>query len=78
MNIFKPQKPYIFRPAKYSVVLAPLLKKLSEIFYYRRKFHMRNMIVKGADRVAELARGRHAILVAPNHADHGRPARTGR
>ena len=30
MNIFRPQKPYVFRPPKYSPLLAPLLKAMND------------------------------------------------
>ncbi len=73
MNIFRPQKPYVFRPPKYSRFLAPFLKKLSDIFFLRRKFHMRNITAEGVDRVRELAKEGHSILIAPNHADHADP-----
>ena len=73
MNIFRPQKPYVFRPPRYSPLLAPLLKKIGEIFYLRRKFRVRTITAEGAERVADLARQGHSILVGPNHADHADP-----
>ena len=73
MNIFKPQKPYVFRPPKSSPVLAPVLRRLSDRFFLRRKFRIRNIVMEGLDRVAALARGGHSILIGPNHADHADP-----
>ncbi len=73
MNIFRPQKPYVFRPPKYSPLLAPFLRKLSDIFYLRRKFRVRTITAECVDRVAALASEGHALLVGPNHADHADP-----
>ena len=73
MNIFRPQRPYVFRPPKYSPLLRPFLRKLNEVFFLRRKFRVRNIVAEGADRVAALAKERHSILIAPNHADHADP-----
>jgi len=73
MNIFRPQKPYVFRPPKYSPLLAPFLRKLSDIFYLRRKFRVRTITAEGVDGVTTLASEGHAILVGPNHADHADP-----
>ncbi len=73
MNIFRPQKPYVFRGPKYSPLLAPFLRKLSDIFYLRRKFRVRAVTVEGVGGVLDLARNGHAILVGPNHADHADP-----
>ena len=73
MNIFRPQKPYVFRGPKYSPLLSPFLRKLSDIFYLRRKFRVRAVTVEGVGGVVELARKGHAILVGPNHADHADP-----
>ncbi len=73
MNIFRPQKPYVFRPPKYSPFLGPVVRRLSGIFFLRRKFRIRNIMTEGVDRVAALARDGHSILVGPNHADHADP-----
>ena len=73
MNLFRPQKPYVFRPPKYSPLLAPLLKRLGEIFYLRKRFRVRNITVEGVDRVAALAGEGHSVLIGPNHADHADP-----
>ncbi len=73
MNIFRPQKPYVFRPPKYSPLLVPFLRKVSDIFYLRRKFRVRAITVEGVGGVIDLARKGHAILVGPNHADHADP-----
>ncbi len=73
MNIFRPQQRYVFRPPKYSPLLGPIIRRLSGIFFLRRKFRIRNITAQGVDRVAALARDGHSILVGPNHADHADP-----
>ncbi len=73
MNIFRPQTPYTFRPPRYSRPLAPLLAKVSEIFYLRKKFHTRAVTVEGVESVAKLVKHGHSLLIAPNHSDHADP-----
>ena len=73
MNMFRPQKRYQFRPPRYSPFLAPLLGKLSDFFYLRRKFRIRSITSEGLDRLTPLAASGHSILIAPNHADHADP-----
>ncbi len=73
MNIYRPQKPYQFRPPKYSALLAPFLLKVSEIFYLRRRFRLRKITETGLDAISQLSAQGHTILVAPNHADHADP-----
>ena len=73
MNIFRPQKPYVFRPPKYSPFLASFLMKFSEVFFLRRKFRMRRITEEGLETISKLANDGHSILVAPNHADHADP-----
>lgn len=73
MNITRTQKPYKFRPPKYSPLLAPLLRKLSELLFLRRRYRMRNVTWGGADKIRQLVSEGHAVLIAPNHADHADP-----
>ena len=73
MNIFKPQKPYRFRPPKYSPLLEPLFAAYSEIFMLRRKFNVQGVTEEGARQVSELVKAGHSVLVTPNHADHADP-----
>lgn len=72
MNIFKPQKPYVFHPPRYTPWLEPVLIRVSR-GYMRNKFKVRDIAIEGDERVAELARAGHSLLVAPNHADHADP-----
>ena len=73
MNIFRPQRPYFFRPPKYSSLLAPFLIKISEVFFLRRTFRMRRITSEGLDSVSQLVDAGHTVLIAPNHADHADP-----
>ncbi|MDA1044507.1 MAG: lysophospholipid acyltransferase family protein [Verrucomicrobia bacterium] len=73
MNIFRPQVPYVFRPPRYSPFWAPLLRQFSATFMLSRKFKTRVTSVEGLERLAALNREGHALLVAPNHADHADP-----
>ena len=73
MNIFRPQRPYIFRPPKYSSFLAPILTKISEVFFLRRTFRVRRITSQGLDSVSQLVNAGHTVLIAPNHADHADP-----
>ncbi|MHC5004281.1 MAG: lysophospholipid acyltransferase family protein, partial [Planctomycetota bacterium] len=72
MNVFRPQKPYVFRPPRYTAALAPLLALVCRGFL-RHRFNVTCIADDGAGRIAELVRARHAVLVAPNHADHADP-----
>ena len=73
MNIYRPQKPYQYKPPKYSPLLAPFLMKVSEALFLRRKFRMRRITEEGLGSVSQLAEEGHTLLVAPNHADHADP-----
>ena len=72
MNILRPQKPYVFHPARAKSKLKPFLLWLSE-YIMRNKFHMQEIHVEGIDKLAELAAEGHSLLIAPNHADHPDP-----
>ncbi len=73
MNIFRPQKPYVFRPPRYSRIWAPILRRVSSGPMLAGKFKTRVTRVEGLERVAELRKNGHALLIAPNHADHADP-----
>lgn len=72
MNIFRPQKRYVFYPPKETSKLKPFLLWLSERIM-RRKFHVREVRMEGLEELARLAEAGHSLLVAPNHADHADP-----
>jgi 1-acyl-sn-glycerol-3-phosphate acyltransferase len=72
MNIYRPQKPYVFHPAKYRPWLAPALLLISELIM-RRKFRITTVQAEGIGRLAEISAAGHSLLVAPNHADHPDP-----
>ncbi len=73
MNLFRPQVPYRFRPPQYSPWFKPVTTLISK-YFLTRKFKVRNIKISGAEMVADLARKRQPLLVAPNHADHADPS----
>ena len=74
MNIPRPQKPYVFHPPKYSPWLMPVLHRVAEHFYMRRKFKIREVRERGIGKVVQRVGEGHSVLVAPNHADHADPS----
>jgi len=73
MNIYRPQKPYRFRPPRPAWWFLPVLHLLARQSL-RFKFNVRRIDVAGAEGIQRLAREGHSVLVAPNHADHADPA----
>jgi 1-acyl-sn-glycerol-3-phosphate acyltransferase len=73
MNIFRPQKPYTFCPPKYAAWFRPVLHGLTALFL-RYRFNIRDVQVRGQERLVELVKSGQSVLVAPNHADHADPA----
>ena len=64
--------PYTFRPPKPRAWFRPLGLFANRI-YLERKFAVTRLEDSGFDRVKELSRAGHAVLLAPNHADHSDP-----
>ncbi len=73
MNIFRPQKPYVFRPPQYAGWFRPVLHALTA-FFMRRRFNIRDIQIRGQEHLVRLVRSGQSVLVAPNHADHADPA----
>lgn len=73
MNIFRPQRPYTFCPARYSRWLSPGFMVLSKWFYLNRHFKIRDIQVFGEKAVSSCIQKGHSVLIAPNHADHADP-----
>ena len=73
MNIFRPQKPYVFCPPKYAWWFRPVLHGLTA-YFLRRRFNIRNIQVRGEEQLVRLVRTGQSVLVAPNHADHADPS----
>jgi len=73
MNIFRPQKPYIFCPPKHAAWFRPVLHGLTA-FFLRRRFNIRSVQIRGQEDLVRLVRGGQSVLVTPNHADHADPA----
>jgi 1-acyl-sn-glycerol-3-phosphate acyltransferase len=64
--------PYTFRAPKPRAWFRPL-GLFANRFYLQRKFAVTHLDDSGFDRVKELSRAGHAVLLAPNHADHSDP-----
>ena len=73
MNLLRPQVPYRFRPPQYSPWFKPVANLISR-GYLTRKFKVKEVKISGAEKVADLARKRQPLLIAPNHADHADPS----
>jgi hypothetical protein len=64
--------PYTFRPPQPRAWFRPL-GLFANRFYLQQKFAVTKLDDSGFDRVKELSRAGHAVLLAPNHADHSDP-----
>ena len=64
--------PYTFRPPTPRTWFRPL-GLFANRFYLQRKFGVTRLDDSGFDKVKELSRAGHAVLLAPNHADHSDP-----
>jgi 1-acyl-sn-glycerol-3-phosphate acyltransferase len=64
--------PYTFRPPKPRAWFRPL-GLFANRYYLQKKFAVTRLDDSGFDRVKELSRAGHAVLLAPNHADHSDP-----
>jgi hypothetical protein len=73
VNIYRPQKPYVFRPPKYSRFWGPALRCIARLAL-KNHLNIRDIRVHGMERVAELARRGDSLLIAPSHADHADPS----
>lgn len=74
MNRFREDTPYLFRPPKYSRFWAPLIYRLSDTFFLRRKHKVVGVkVVSGGEELLQKYRDGHSLLIAPNHSDHCDP-----
>jgi 1-acyl-sn-glycerol-3-phosphate acyltransferase len=73
VNIYRPQKPYVFRPPKYSRFWAPGLRCIARLAL-RRYVNVRSIRVEGIEPVRELASAKQMMLIAPSHSDHADPS----
>ena len=64
--------PYTFRPPKPRGWFRPFGLWANDL-YLRRKFRVDRLDIQGFEAVKDLSRAGHAILLAPNHADHSDP-----
>ncbi len=72
MNLQRVQTPYKFVPPKYSAWFRPVLHLLSALLL-RCQHKVSKVEIVGAERLTELSKEGHAILVTPNHSDHADP-----
>ncbi|MCW1883625.1 1-acyl-sn-glycerol-3-phosphate acyltransferase [Luteolibacter flavescens] len=64
--------PYTFRPPRPRAWFRPI-GLMANRYYLQKKFAVTKLDDSGFDRVRELSRAGHAVLLAPNHADHSDP-----
>jgi len=65
--------PYSFHPPRPAAWFRPLGLWANRSHFLRRKFRIARLELDGFQHVAELAAAGHAVLLAPNHADHSDP-----
>ena len=65
--------PYTFTPPKPRAWFRPLGLWANETLMLRRKYQVARLDARGFERVKELSDAGHAVLLAPNHADHSDP-----
>ncbi|WP_193214367.1 1-acyl-sn-glycerol-3-phosphate acyltransferase [Luteolibacter marinus] len=65
--------PYTFRPPKPCGWIRPFGMWANRRIFLERKFRVTTLDDEGFERVRELSRAGHAVLLAPNHADHSDP-----
>lgn len=65
--------PYTFTPPKPRAWFRPLGLWANEVLMLRRKYKVPRIEDRGFERVKELSAAGHAVLLAPNHADHSDP-----
>ena len=74
MNRWQEDTKYVFKPPKYSRLLAPLIYWLSDTFFLRRKHRVMSVKVEcGGDKLLEMYGRGDSLLIAPNHSDHCDP-----
>ena len=65
--------PYTFRPPKPRGWFRPLGLWANNSLFLRRKYNVPQLEDEGFARIKELSSAGHAVLLAPNHADHSDP-----
>jgi hypothetical protein len=65
--------PYTFRPPQPAGWFRPLGLWANRSLFMERKFRVARLEIEGFERVKALSEGGHAVLLAPNHADHADP-----
>ena len=65
--------PYSFRPPRPSAWFRPVGCWANRTFFIDRKYRVARLEIDGFQKLRELCQGGHAVLLAPNHADHSDP-----
>lgn len=65
--------PYVFHPPKPCGWIRPFGLWANRSLFLDRKFRVGQLDDEGFDKVRELSEAGHAVLLAPNHADHSDP-----
>jgi len=74
MNRYEQITRYEFRPPKYSRIWAPLIYRISEIFYLRRQHKVVEVnVLSGGQMLLEKIKAGDSVLITPNHSDHADP-----
>lgn len=74
MNRYREQTPYVFSPPKYSNFWAPVIQRLSDTFYLRRRHRVKLAAVgPGIKSLVQHHQKGDSILITPNHSDHADP-----
>lgn len=65
--------PYTFRPPRPAAWFRPVGCWANRVAFIERKYRVARLEVDGFQKVRELCQAGHAVLLAPNHADHSDP-----
>jgi len=73
MRRLRTDLPYRFRPPKMKGWFRPFGLLANRRVFLRRKYQISKLETSGFEKVAELCRAGHAVVLAPNHSDHSDP-----
>jgi 1-acyl-sn-glycerol-3-phosphate acyltransferase len=73
MNKYPLDRPYIFKPPKFSSLWWPLFCFISDNLYMRREHKVRTVSSSGHEVFLQAQKDGHSVLITPNHPDHSDP-----
>lgn len=73
MRRLRTDLPYTFRPPRMNRWLRPLVLAVNRRRQLRGHYRIRRIVGHGFERVADLHRDGHSLVLAPNHSDHSDP-----